>query len=675
MKRIDARLFALLKGTIGMIVKTTFSALNLIAGISLTFCGWAQAESLSPPPYNIQNRHGVNMASGHVSPKQTDIAIGGSLGLSHTISTFTSNFVNHEGGGSIGFKEKFKGGVYKNLRYAKSDLSGADLWVVTAYDDSSSTDFLINSDGDTFTSRGDKRYTLEFVNKPEFMGYVYTKPDGTAVLYKSAISNHDHRSNQTLGSFGISEIQYPNGLTITITSKSNGQWAPVASVVTNTGFQLKYIYVKKDGYSAPSTYNPGNDELNWSDQMPRYIWAINNAVDYCSTAANDYTLPPAQACLLLSKTWPKVTYEWPTGMPGVMYSGPAVFKVTDATGLITEYGHKPFSSYIPILQPDPNRVFPRLVSIKNPGSSAPAINYDYATTSTGSNVGAEPFNFTNFQSGPIAQLKRSWVGNDSIGYNLGTVSQYGGFSTNSCGGYKGLAVGSHALTGIYKIEAWDKVINLSINPDNRVTSIAKTYGAGGVSATFDYDTRGNMTLRTEDGLSTTAEYLPTCDSNNRKTCNQATWIRDTNGKQTDYTYHPESGQVATVTLPADNNGVRPQTRYTYEARNATYKIDGNTLKQSPKPIWLLSKESKCQTTAATTAGCAVGSNDEVVTVYDYGLTSGANNLLLRGVTVTALTQNGTGQNAMETRRTCFNYDDYGNRIGETKPNAQLASCY
>lgn len=63
-------------------------------------------------------------------------------------------------------------------------------------------------------------------------------------------------------------------------------------------------------------------------------------------------------------------------------------------------------------------------------------------------------------------------------------------------------------------------------------------------------------------------------------------------------------------------------------------------------------------------GCA--GNDEVVINFEYD----HNNLLLTGKTVTALNTKG----ASETLRTCYQYDIYGNLIGETKPKANLTSC-
>jgi YD repeat-containing protein len=70
------------------------------------------------------------------------------------------------------------------------------------------------------------------------------------------------------------------------------------------------------------------------------------------------------------------------------------------------------------------------------------------------------------------------------------------------------------------------------------------------------------------------------------------------------------------------------------------------------------------------SGCTAGATDEVITDYDYGPTQGPNNLLLRGVSVTAYVNGGK-----QVHTTCYSYDIYGNRIGETTPNAGVGRCY
>mgnify|MGYP000896340783 CR=1 FL=1 len=187
---------------------------------------------------------------------------------------------------------------------------------------------------------------------------------------------------------------------------------------------------------------------------------------------------------------------------------------------------------------------------------------------------------------------------------------------------------------------------------------------------YTYGVRDNVTetrivAKSGSGLSdivSTAAYPATCT--NYKTCDKPTSVTDARGNTTDYTYDTAHGGVLTETGPAVG-GIRPQKRYTYTQRYAWIKNSGGTYVQAPTPVWLLTAEEYCKTTAASGSSCAGGASDEVVTAYDYGPNSGPNNLTLRGVVVDS-----GGLNL----RTCFGYDSIGNRISQTEPNAGLTSC-
>jgi hypothetical protein len=192
---------------------------------------------------------------------------------------------------------------------------------------------------------------------------------------------------------------------------------------------------------------------------------------------------------------------------------------------------------------------------------------------------------------------------------------------------------------------------------------------------FEY-TRSNLTKiiyrkNLPDMTYVQASFPTSCTPATRKTCNQATWIRDARGNVTDYTYHEPSGGVSTVTLPAARPGrPRAQTRYEYEQKSAHY-FNGGAGKITGTPIWMKVSERYCINSAYTdntpdgnplNGSCADG--DEVITRYEYN----HDNLLMTGMTVTSPPPNST------TLRTCFRYDIYGNQIGKTEPNANLSSC-
>ncbi|MEP3224589.1 MAG: hypothetical protein ABJO01_01345 [Parasphingorhabdus sp.] len=143
-------------------------------------------------------------------------------------------------------------------------------------------------------------------------------------------------------------------------------------------------------------------------------------------------------------------------------------------------------------------------------------------------------------------------------------------------------------------------------------------------------------------------------------CDKPTKVTDPRGYATDYTYSATHGGMLTKTEPAVN-GIRPQTRYTYTARYAR-DVNGTALQP---PIYVLTSEEYCKTTAASGSGCVGGAADEVVTTYDYGPTSGPNNLLLRGTVADS-----TGL----ALRTCYRYDQYGRKIAETQPKGTGSTC-
>lgn len=187
-----------------------------------------------------------------------------------------------------------------------------------------------------------------------------------------------------------------------------------------------------------------------------------------------------------------------------------------------------------------------------------------------------------------------------------------------------------------------------------------------------YDDRGNVLadrIDPSDGsasINLAASYPATCA--NPVTCNMPEWSEDFNGQRTDYQYDPVHGGITKLTGPADANGIRPQTRYAYSQKYAWLKNASGSFTQAATPIWLLTSEEYCRTSAATTAGgCTAGASDEIVTTYEYqqGSASKGSNLLLLGVAVTA-----DGQ----TLRTCYKYDRFGNKISETQPKAGLTSC-
>ena len=195
---------------------------------------------------------------------------------------------------------------------------------------------------------------------------------------------------------------------------------------------------------------------------------------------------------------------------------------------------------------------------------------------------------------------------------------------------------------------------------------------GGQTEFFTYD-QGNIIERklipapnsSEVPLITTYTY-GAAGSVNR---NKPITATDAKSAITEYTYDPVHGGLLTETGPVVN-GVRPQKRFEYVQRFARYKNITGTLIQAPVAIWLLSKSRTCKVSAASGESCVGGAADEVVTDYDYGPSTGATNLLLRGTVVTAT----NSSDVIETQRSCYTYDEWGRKLSETKPLGTGSTC-
>lgn len=213
--------------------------------------------------------------------------------------------------------------------------------------------------------------------------------------------------------------------------------------------------------------------------------------------------------------------------------------------------------------------------------------------------------------------------------------------------------------------------NPNANYIGRNHLVANFTAPEGNKTEYAYDGRGNVTemrvkSKTSSGLTDivfTATYSATCV--NEKTCNKPTSMTDAEGNTSIFTYSIDHGGILTKVGPSVN-GVSPATKYYYVQREAWLK-SGIGYAKTGEPIWLLTEERSCRTTALNLSNgtCASGNNDLVTTTYDYGPDSGPNNLWLRG---TAIAADG------ETLRTCYSYDEFGRKLSETQPKAGLVSC-
>ncbi|MDJ0644135.1 MAG: RHS repeat protein [Erythrobacter sp.] len=213
---------------------------------------------------------------------------------------------------------------------------------------------------------------------------------------------------------------------------------------------------------------------------------------------------------------------------------------------------------------------------------------------------------------------------------------------------------------------------------NQFEEVAGVTTPEGNSVVEGRDGRGNLISRivypkSETSnlgpLTTVWTYLADCDGVPLARCNKPLTMTDPNGNVTEYTYN-DRGQLIREVGPAPTAGAaRPTVVNAYTERTAYIKGPGGVTVAAGPPISLLTESFTCIASAVCDAG--TDPNDKVVTEYDYGPTSGLNNLLLRGMSVTALNKE---TNQLQTLTTCYTYNYFGERIAETQPKAGLTSC-
>jgi YD repeat-containing protein len=463
----------------------------------------------------------------------------------------------------------------------------------------------------------------------------------------------------------LSSVNYPNGVVLSI--------GPYLSVPGDSTRVIQKI-TRSDGFQFVVDWGVSNFPMLPAPRGAVYylnkVTAYNMAMDYCDSAAISCTF---------SQSWPiaTMTRTASASKPGDVMT----FTLTGNAGNVTRYTEK-FMLGVTADSFGAVWVYQLLTGLKP--ASSPTLDtrtYNYANQSFcwsfWSTTGYPPTwqtDCTIYQRDELVQSVVTPQGNWTYAYihpnpaapiqsmapgnYITTVTRPDSYTMsgefNALTGYIGYVSGTQGQVNYDTV--WMTEPNFL---QSSTDSEGRGYGYG-------FDSRGNLQSKSQTGSSTgpvwRAVYPPTCT--NAVTCNKPTQLIDPNGNTTDYVYDSTHGGVLTESKPADANGIRPQTRYGYTQRTPWLKNAGGGY-SAGAPIWKLTSESYCRSSASpVTGGCTVA-GDEVVTTYDYGANAGPSNLLLHGVAVTA---DGT------THRTCYTYDIYGNKISETPPNAGLTSC-
>jgi YD repeat-containing protein len=587
-------------------------ALAATAGVMLTAslpsAALAQIEAKPFPSFRTSDQANVDVSTGLPFWSISDVSIGpDGMGLQHAIASYKASFTTPQ-------DSMWGGSAYNPSDQCKLLNSGTPFLIT--YNQSGECFYLQNGVFVGVEARGN---VLEYGSGGAL---IYTVKDGTRLTMSPTIAISQFRN-------AITEIRRPNGVVTTLYYAFGGtphNRYRLVSASNNTGFRLYYRYASND----PS-------QASWYSLTG--VTGYNAAFVACD---------PAQACPV-DTSWPTSQYLQQTT------ASASVTLITDARGTTTRFtsDNNPFPS------------FARFNRVKLPTSTTDNITYSYCPHAP---------NCTVVYSLPPNDRPSQTINDLATSATLnGQTWTYG---LQSAGSYS-LQRNSTSPTGInitllQANEGWMQWLespegryNFSGDATNRLTSVVWPQGN---STSWTYDARANVirTLYTPatgsaaPSFSEYATFPATCP--NRVTCNRPASLTDANGSTTVFQYDPVHGGVLKATGPVVN-GVTFEKRYSYIQRTPRYLSPSGTVTDG-SPIWVLDRESFCRTGAASGAGCA-NPADEVVTVYDYGPTTGVNNLLLRGVVVNA---NGA------VSRTCYGSDRNGNRISETSPNANLTSC-
>lgn len=440
----------------------------------------------------------------------------------------------------------------------------------------------------------------------------------------------------------VTKIEYPNGRVVELTYKklTSTGISRLQDVRDNYGFFVKLEFDS-------NTYSAANPKAS---RWARRIKAGNLVHDTCAQASNTCSLTKQK---LASNSW---------------NSEASTIEIGTAGGEITGYTQN---------------YYWEITGVRPIGSDIETVAYEMCGRTAGTLCSG--LSTSGSGGGYWPDLNVGWVtfpGKVNRAFREGETVQYA--STNNAGGYaletqfsndyRGVRTliqryhpFSSELRGQYmSLTDYDGTVYGYTGDDtSRLVSVAQHERV----VEYQYDNRANITSITEraddNSQSRTRSFVYPATCTSRITCNKPTRIIDAKGNETDFTYDPTHGGLLTVSGPPDDNGVRPQTRYSYTKRFAYYRNNSGTIVKASKGIWLLTSERYCRTSSWTGSLCQAGASDEVVTKYDYGPTTGANNLLLRGMAVSV---------GGETLRTCYSYNAFGDRISETMPAANLTSC-
>lgn len=414
-------------------------------------------------------------------------------------------------------------------------------------------DFYTTTDLTSFTGE-------HLVQTPDGMA-IYDSDD-TEWLFDGGIITGGASESFTYQIAGLKRIKYRDGRTLSYKHSANLDF----SVTSNQGYQL----VVRSGRSS--------------------VKLINAAQDFCDINASSCSF---------TQSWPTFTRTW-NGSVGTAtdplsratnFSSALVGGGTD-TDIYRPGGLHELVSQRSVLLYNDHQGWPNST---NSAMLVVGVSDDYGSGSysyAGDINGTITHAVANYSDSSHLTFNRA-VDTSSFTNELGNVTSY----------------------------VFESAMRPPLSSARMETQLSSVQYPEGASLTYHYGRYGVITQT--DGapkpnsgqamVSSSTGYSSTCVDG--RDCHLPQYSTDPRGGRTDYTYDPASGMMLTKTLPVGPNGVRPQTRYSWQQLQAVFKQSptGSAV-PSGSPIWKLVASSTCRTMAGS---ACVGTADEIRTTIAY----------------------------------------------------------
>jgi len=619
-------------------VKSYCGVLAIIVAIAAPGPGFAQ--SSIPPRQDARSPTGVSYRNGAFSWQEQDLSIGGPDGLSLNRSYLSSmggtGAIYNGAGWTHNFVSLVTNRQVPHHPDFPSQNPNYEQWLFDFAIGDRSYSYIggsiypnIGGPMGTYSPVSQNGTTLEYTGTTAANGhYILTAADGAVITFSGGINSHVVSWVKADGT----RLDY---------SYVNGR---VTSIISSRGYAILF-----DGAAKACAVNMAVDYVTSSSTCPSGVQTVTYTY-----APGSYNTAPQMMSATKAGGTTTYAYVGADHLGCIKEPGQTVCKISNQYAVcpIEEPPYAPvgnlgfeqrYKDYVTLQTTGTGETYAYTYAINDGNSDLCDFTHPYSDENTNMRDYSYITSTVTDKAGGVVTVGvnvAGMVGGVSDQLNRGTGTSY---AENSFWGLEQtLPIGTHYSEGNY-IE-------------------------------YTYDGRGNIITETRhpkpgsSQANIVIQYVYPSSCTAAVTCHKPTSVTDARANTTGYAYDPAHGGVLTETGPAVG-GIQPVKRYAYVQRYAWIKNASGGYVHAATPVWLLSSQKTCRSSATVSGACAAGASDEVVTSYDYGPDSGPNTLLLRGVVVTA-----DVSGASISLRTCYGYDRDGNKISETSPRAGLTVC-